>query len=199
MDGKTLTTVIKNLTRCDFILRYNQLGNTVKDAIYRLSDFYTLFYLQYVHSNNSLDEQWWSKHFMSHGVESWQGRTYELVCMLHTDAIKRKLGISGIGTDISSWRYTPAKDSGEKGAQIDMLISRDDRVINVCEMKFAVGKYQMTSAYADYLRDRVELFKAKTKTRYSVVQTMVTTYGVAEGVNSGIVQQEIVMDDLFAL
>ena len=80
-----------------------------------------------------------------------------------------------------------------------MLISRDDRVINVCEMKFAVGKYQMTSTYADYLRNRIELFKAKTKTKYSVVQTLVTTYGVAEGVNSGIVQQEVVMDDLFAV
>ena len=197
IDGKTLTTIIKNLNRCDFILRYNQLGNTVKDAIYRLSDFYTLFYLQYVHGNNSLDEQWWSKHYISHSVEAWQGRTFEMVCMLHTDAIKRKLGISGIGTDISSWRYTAPKESEEKGAQIDMLISRDDRVINVCEMKFAVGKFQMTSTYSDYLRDRIELFKAKTKTRYSVVQTMVTTYGVAEGIHSGIVQQEVTMDDLF--
>ena len=44
---------------------------------------------------------------------------------------------------------------------------------------------------------RIELFKAKTETRYSVVQTMVTTYGVAEGIHSGIVQQEVTMDDLF--
>jgi hypothetical protein len=47
------------------------------------------------------------------------------------------------------------------------------------------------------LRDRIELFKAKTKTKYSVIQTMVTTYGVAEGIHSGIVQQEVTMDDLF--
>ena len=120
----------------------------------------------YVHGNNSMDEQWWSRHFMTHSIEAWQGQTFELVCMLHTDAIKKKLGISGIATDVASWRYVPVKGSGEKGAQVDMVISRADRVINLCEMKFAVGRYQMTKVYADYLRDRVELFRTKTNTPF---------------------------------
>ena len=197
LDGRALTAILRNLERCDFILKYSQLGNKVKDAIYRLSDFYTLFYLKYVHANNSLDEQWWSKHYMTHSVEAWQGQTYELVCMLHTDAIKQTLGIAGIATDIASWRYVPTKTSGEKGAQIDMVISRADRVINLCEIKFAIGKYQLSKTYAEYLRDRIELFRAKTNTKYSIVQTMLTTYGMADSVNSGIVQQEVVMDDLF--
>ena len=197
MDGKMLTMVIKNLERCDFILKYNQLGNKVKGAIYRLSDFYTLFYYQYVDDRNVLDEQWWSKHFQTHQVEIWQGRTYELICLLHTDNIKQKLGISGIAADISSWRYT-AQNEKEHGAQVDMVIARTDRVINLCEIKFSVGKYQLTAAYADYLRDRVELFKTKTMTTSSVVQTMITTYGIAEGMHNSIVQQEVTMDDLFA-
>ena len=197
LDGKMLTIVIRNLERCDIILRYSQLGNKVKEAMYRLSDFYTLFYLKYVSGNNSLDESWWSKHFMSHSVESWQGQSFELVCMTHTDAIKRKLGISGIATDISSWRFVPAKGSDETGAQVDMVISRADRVINLCEIKFAVGKIQLTSAYADSLRTRLEIFCTKTKTKYAVVQTFITTYGVADGINSSIVQQEVTMDDLF--
>ena len=57
--------------------------------------------------------------------------------------------------------------------------------------------YQLTKTYAEYLRDRIELFRAKTNTKYSIIQTMLTTYGMADGVNSGIVQQEVVMDDLF--
>ena len=117
--------------------------------------------------------------------------------MLHTDAIKKKLGITGIATDIASWRYVPNKTSGEKGAQIDMVISRADRVINLCEIKFAIGKYQLTKTYAEYLRDRIELFRAKTNTKYSIIQTLLTTYGIAEGINSGVVQQEVVMNDLF--
>lgn len=70
-------------------------------------------------------------------------------------------------------------------------------LFNLCEMKFAVGKYQMTRTYADYLRDRVELFRSKTNTRHVIVPTMVTTYGIADGINKGVVQQEILMDDLF--
>jgi hypothetical protein len=149
-----------------------------------------------VQANNSLDEQWWSKHFNSHSVEIWLGQTFELVCMTHVDAIKQKLGIAGIATEVSAWRYVPKSDS-EKGAQIDLVISRADRTINLCEIKFAMGKYQMTADYADYIRDRAELFRTKTKTKYAIVPTMVTTYGVAEGANSSVAQQEITMEDLF--
>ena len=144
-----------------------------------------------------MDEQWWSKNFLSHSIEIWQGQTFELVCLLHTEAIKKKLGISGISTEISSWRYTP-KDSTEKGAQVDMVISRADRTINLCEMKFAVGQYQITKEYAEKMRNRLELFRTKTKIKSSLVQIMVTTFGVASGVNSSVVQQEVIMDDLFA-
>ena len=55
----------------------------------------------------------------------------------------------------------------------------------------------MTAEYADYIRNRAELFRAKTKTKYAIVPTMVTTYGVAEGANSSVAQQEITMEDLF--
>jgi len=197
LDGKILTQVIKNLDRCDFILKYGQYGNKTKDAIYRLADFYTLFYYQFVEGNTSMDEQWWSRNFNSHSADNWQGHTFELVCMLHTDAIKRKLGISGISTTIASWRYVAPVDSDEKGAQIDMLIERSDRTINVCEMKFAIGKYILTKAYTTHLRDRLALFQTKEKISYALVQTMVTTYGVSEGNNSGIVHSEVTMDDLF--
>lgn len=197
IEGRSLTAILKNLERCDFVIKYTQFGNKSRDAIYRLSDFYTLFYLKYVNTNNSLDEQWWSKNFLSHSIEIWQGQTFELVCLLHTEAIKKKLGISGISTEISSWRYTP-KDSTEKGAQVDMVISRADRTINLCEMKFAVGQYQITKEYAEKMRNRLELFRTKTKIKSSLVQIMVTTFGVASGVNSSVVQQEVIMDDLFA-
>lgn len=78
-----------------------------------------------------------------------------------------------------------------------MVISRADRVINLFEIKFALGKYQVSTEYADYIRDRAELFRAKTKTKYAIVPTMVTTYGIADSANSSVAQQEIKMDDLF--
>ena len=41
------------------------------------------------------------------------------------------------------------------------------------------------------------IFKMETNTKKSLVTTMVTTYRVMRGLHSGIVQSEIVMDDLF--
>lgn len=56
--------------------------------------------------------------------------------MTHLEQIKQKLGISGIATTTSSWREL-GTDS-EKGAQIDLVIDRADRIINLCEMKSSI-------------------------------------------------------------
>ena len=131
----------------------------------------------------------------SHSVESWQGFSFETICMTHLEQIKQRLGISGISTTTSTWRMLG--DETEKGAQIDLVIDRSDRVINLCEMKFSEAPYTITKDYEEKLRNRLAIFKAKTKTRKSLVTTMVTTYGVLRGIHSGIVQNEVVMDDLF--
>lgn len=192
-----LTTVLRNLERCDFIIRYSQYGNRTKGAIYRLVDFYTLFYYRFVDAHHGKDEQWWSHHFQSHSIESWQGMSFELICLTHLNQIKRSLGISGIATEASSWRYVPSKGSKENGTQIDLLIDRADRIINLCEMKFSVHPYTITKDYEQSLRKQMEIFKDKTKTAKSLVNTFVTTFGVSNGLHYSIVGSEVTMDDLF--
>lgn len=49
---------------------------------------------------------------------------------------KKGLGIQGIASGESTRRHVPGKGQKEKGAQIDLLIDRKDRCINICEMKF---------------------------------------------------------------
>lgn len=44
----------------------------------------------------------------------------------------------------------------------------------------------------------MELFRATTKTRKDLHPTMVTTYGLKPNAWSGMVQNEIVLNDLFA-
>lgn len=203
MDKSLLSTVLRNLERCDFILRYSQFGNKSKGAIYRLVDFYTLFYFRFIDGFNTQDENWWSHNYQSPSVESWQGLSFELLCLLHLTQIKQKLGISGIATAASSWRSVPTKqkeqaDGKEKGAQIDLLIDRGDRVINLCEMKFSVKPYRISDVYETTLRDRMSVFQEKTKTTKSLVYTFVTTFGVANSMGKSIVNSEVTMEDLFA-
>lgn len=199
MDASVLTKVLRNLERCDFAIRYSQFGNKNKGAIYRLVDFYTLFYYRFVDVFNGQDEEWWSHNFQSRSVEAWQGFSFELVCFMHLRQIKRSLGIGGISTEASAWRYVPPKatKSQEKGTQVDLLIDRADRVINLCEMKFSEHPYRITEDYERLLRDRMETFRTQTKTTKSLVHTFVTTFGVADGMHRSIVNSEVTMDGLF--
>ena len=103
-ERKRLTTILNNLERCDFVLSYSQFGNKSKGTIYRLVDFYTLFYLKFIESSDTKDEEWWLHNYNSRSVASWQGTTFELVCLTHLPQIRRKLGIDGISTSASSWR-----------------------------------------------------------------------------------------------
>ncbi len=195
LDGSRLSIVLKNLIRCDFVVSYQQFGNKSKGVMYKLSDFYTLFYYKFIESNDSKDEQWWSRNFNSSAVESWQGTAFERVCLCHLPQIRKKLGISGISTSASSWRSTPSENS--KGGQIDLLISRADHFINLCEIKFSVSPYKITADYENRLRERMTTFKESTKTTASLLNTFITTFGVADGIHKTIVDSEVVAEDLF--
>lgn len=88
-------------------------------------------------------------------------------------------------------------DDGHEGVQIDMLIFRKDNVVNLCEMKFAYAPYTIDKDEDLRLRKRIEALKATLSPKQTVHLTMVTTFGVAQGKYSGIVQKQITLDDLF--
>ena len=134
----------------------------------------------------------WQYYIDTPSYYSWCGHSFETVCLNHIPEIKKILGIEGI--DSLEYSYF---DNKKGGAQIDLIIDRKDNVINLCEMKFSEAPYTITKDYEEKLRNRLAIFKAKTKTRKSLSTTMVTTYGVLRGIHSGIVQNEVVMDDLF--
>lgn len=193
--GGGLTKVLENLERCDFIESYSRYKSSVRNTLYRICDPYSLFYFKFLNFKNTKDEHWWTNNMHSHSVEAWQGFSFETICMAHLSQIKQKLGIGGISTEVSTWRKM--SDGSEKGTQIDLVIDRSDRVINLCEMKFSEGPFAITKEYEEKLRNRKAIFQAETKTKKSLSITMVTTYGVVRGLHSGIVQNEVVMDDLF--
>ena len=195
MTGGTLTRMLTNLERCDFISRSQNFGHKTKDTIYRLVDFYTLFYYKFIMQDISGDEHWWSHNFESRQVSTWQGLTFEIICLMHTDCIKSALGISGMATEVSSWHQTACE--GQKGGQIDLVIKRADRIIHLCEMKFSKSEFRITEAYEQLLRQRLELFQSTTKTKFSLVITFVTTYGVADGLHHSLVHSEVTMEQLF--
>ena len=189
-NGGNLTRILLELEECGFIRRYKPFGKEKNGALYHLTDPFTAFHLAFIRKTDS--ENYWSSYTDNAGHRAWSGYAFEQVCLAHIKQIKDALGISGVHTDISSW----IGRNDAKGAQIDLVIDRNDRVINLCEMKFARGPFEIDRSYDLALRDKIEVFRNETKTRKALHLTMITTYGVKPGKYAGIAQSQINMDEL---
>ena len=95
------------------------------------------------------------------------------------------------------WYTKGDENLGIDGAQIDLVLERRDRVINLCEMKYSINEYVIDKAYDAVLRNKLETFRRMTNCRQSLQMTMITTYGVKRNRYSNFVQSEITLDDLF--
>lgn len=190
-----LSQILENLVNSEFVRAYQFFGNKKQDTLYQLSDYFTLFYYKFLKNYSGKDEHFWSNSIDNPSVKAWEGFTFEQVCKDHIQQIKKKLGISGILTEISSWFVK--SDEENDGAQIDMLIDRRDKTINICEMKFAVDEYEIDKDYEKRLINKIERFRNSSNTKKALHLTMVTTYGVKRNIHSGRVQSEVTMDDLF--
>ena len=190
----SVTRLLDELEESGFIMKYSPTGKKARNSIYQLCDFYTLFYLKFIKNAPAKDSNQWMSQIDSPRYRAWAGYAFEQVCLGHVQQIKRALGISGIQSESSSWRSTKLKN----GAQIDLVIDRRDHVINLCEMKFSINDYLIDSNYAQELRNKIDVFKAESKTRKTLFLTMITTFGVQQNIHSvGLIQNNITMDALF--
>ena len=201
LSGGGLSVMLENLERNDLIRSYTQYGNKRKGTIYRVTDFFTIFYLKYVDGVRHRPSRYWFAKSSTPSVAAWRGLTFELVCLLHIDQINLALGIMGMLTSESCWRSSQFQEvdatGKQKKAQIDMIIERTDRIIHLCEMKFSSERFIITKKYEEELRDKMTIFKQETKTTKMLNLTFVTAHGVAKGLHAGIVQSQVTIDDLF--
>lgn len=197
-DSGYFSDVLTDLCNCDFVRRYTAFGKTERDMMYQLTDLYTLFYLRFVRSYNGGDEHYWSHRQTD--ITSWQGYAFEQICLHHIQQIKRKLGINGILSNVCTYSWLPFTDKNEKqhrGGQIDLILDRGDKTINLCEMKFVSGTYSISSDYASYMQSRAESFRMLSETDKSIHLTMITSEGVEHNEGWQSIQSEVVLEDLF--
>ena len=194
-DG-ALTAVLRNLETSGFVRRYVETGNVKKGSVFQLIDNYTLFFFQFVQGYAGHDAHRWSNMSNDQRRRTWEGLAFERVCLQHSRQIKVALGIAGVETSESAWRCA-SRDPDVRGAQIDLVIERGDRVVNLCEMKFAAEKFVIDAEYASRLREKVGAFRRETGVRGNCHLTFVTTYGLRRNSHSGMVQSEVTLDDLF--
>lgn len=194
-NGNT-SKILEELVLSGFITAYFPYGKKKKDLIYRLTDAYSLFYLKFIENKIHEGSGIWQSLSQTPSFKSWSGYAFENLCLLHIPQIKKAMSIGGVYS-ISSTFYLPGND-GKKGAQIDLLLDRNDQIINIFEIKFNNNKIKLSKADAENLQNKVWVFQETTKTNKQIFICMITAFGLEQNKYSlGLFNEVLTMDDLF--
>lgn len=185
--------ILDDLVMTDYIAEMLPFGKKKSGMKYVLNDLYSMFYLNFV---EDITNQNWLSYIDSATYNIWCGLTFERVCFMHEEGIKKALGISGIRTQTS--HLTIYDDDKKAKAQIDMLIERSDNVFNLCEIKFSESTYVLKEAEAGKIRQKMGSLRSKIKEKQSIFPTLITTFGAERNMHYlGLIQNEVNLDALF--
>ena len=194
-EGGGLSKVLGELKTSGFVREYQAFGKRKKDRLYQLIDPFILFCIRFSSKRNNFSNDFWMRFCKTPAHAAWAGYAFEILCLMHVRQIRKALGISGVLTEIYSWR----SKLHDPGAQIDLVIERGDQVVNLCEMKYASSEYIIDKAYDLNLRNKRAAFVAETRTRKAAQTTMITTYGLRKNAYQAGIPFEVILDDLFDL
>ena len=183
-----------DLEECGLIRRYNPMGG-VNGGMYQLVDNFSLFYMRFVRGNTSRSGDYWTAEVGEGEKNEWRGNAFERLCLEHIPQIKKALGISGVHTEVYSWRTSTSREL--RGAQVDLLIDRKDGIVNLCEMKFSQKEYAIGKEEFAKIRNRIEAVRETIGAKRPIHLTIVTANGLAHNMYWNNVQSEITLDDLF--
>ena len=194
-NGGGFSKMLAALEASDFIVRYVPFGRSKREEHYKLVDSFCLFHAQFLANGDITDPEFWEKNQNAQRLSAWKGIAFEEVCLSHIQQIKNALGIGAITSTESAWSLRG--DDETEGTQIDLLIDRADRVVNLCEMKFYKEEFAIDKAYDKKLRHRTQTLIDNLPKNRNVHLTLITTYGLAYNEYFGQIQKLVTMDDLF--
>jgi uncharacterized protein len=170
--GGPYQRTIDELMVSGFVREETPFGRKKRGSIYKLIDEYSVFYHKFIKANKKAQPGIWQLLANSQTYKIWTGYAFETLCAKHITEIKKVLGIENVYTETSSFSYkgNDAKD----GFQIDLVIDRKDKTINLCECKYYEAEFEVTKAYAKQLSQRKAAFKTTTQTRKNVFNTLIT-------------------------
>lgn len=195
-DNGALTKALEVLEQCGFIRIYNEPRKRKKNSIHQLVDSFTLFHFRFLDGKGRIDPDLWTTTSDSHSMAVWRGIAFERVCLLHFEQIRHALGIAGVHVNAYAWSHRP-DDICREGAQIDLVIDRSDRVVNVCEMKFSRQQFAIEKEYEENLRRKLSVFRMVEKIKGAIHLTFITAAGLLHNAYWNSVQSEVTLDDLF--
>lgn len=194
-DGGRLSKNLNALIASDFVVKYVPFGMGKREEHYKVVDPFCLFYLHFIRDINGGSDSFWQENVTAQPVVTWRGLAFEHVCFNHIPQIKKALGISGVITSASAWSK---REDDQEGAQIDLLLTRNDNVLNMCEIKYYGGNFAVKKDDYLTLLGRQELLMSKVSPKMTIRSTLITTFGLTQNEYSGVFTNVITLDDLFA-
>lgn len=188
-NGGNFKILLEELEQCDFIRSYVPFGRKNRGTVYQLIDNFTLYFHTFLAHAARENKGFWLSALDTPKVLAWHGLAFERLCLQHVEQIKRALGISGIRVSVYSWRGAHA--------QIDLLLDRADRTVDICEIKGSYGEYELDKEEHDKLQRRKQEFVETTGTRNRCRLVMITFGGLKKNMYWGTMQSHVSLDDLF--
>lgn len=202
VSGGAATKVLRELEDSGFIMHMDSYPHNTKLAKYRLIDQYSLFYLKWVEPTDKLRhtgglDNYWIGQSNTNAWIIWCGYAFENICLTHVDKIKKALGLEGIVVQAHIWNFNGTDEN--PGTQIDLVLDRADKCINLCEIKFYNTEFQLTKKYGEELNHKKDIFRQRNNCKKTLFTTLITTYGVSESLYANTyIQSQVTIRDLFA-
>lgn len=196
----TLSNLLKDIELCGFIEKYTPYNLNEESHLsrYCIADHYLQFYYKFIKPIDSeIERSSFQKDPISaikmDSYQKWLGFAFERFCRHRHQLIAKILGFHGIHYLAGAF-YNKKTQKNDPGFQFDLIFDRDDRVITLCEMKYAQTKIGI--GVIEEFERKLELFPNQKKK--TLQKVLITT----EGANDSLITRHyfdrvITLDDLF--
>ena len=190
-DG-TFSRAIENLIRCGYVVDHKQKHEKNLPCYIQLIDSFLLFHYYFLSKNDAISG--YEELVNNTGTFSnWRGHAFEVLCLQHIDQLKAALGISGVKTTQYPWMCS---ETGKEG-QVDLVIEREDKITNLCEMKYTDRPFAMDKSEEQKLLKNRDIFREISGTKQTLRLVLVSAAGVAGTAHQEHISKVITLDDLF--
>jgi AAA+ ATPase superfamily predicted ATPase len=185
--GGRFSDSLDDLINSGFVLKYQAYYANRKTTLYKIYDEFCLFYLQFMKKHKGSK---WTDVYQKQEYITWCGYAFETICLKHTFALKKALKCDQIKSENYAW--------SNANAQIDLVIDRDDNIVNLCEIKFSNDEISINEEYLQKLRKKENEFRNSTRTKKSLQTVMISTWGANKNeFSSAILTKNLNADCLF--
>ncbi len=176
--GGGLKDYLHNLELAQFVLSYRPMTKkSTKTIKYKLTDEYLRFYYRFIRPyKKQIDQDRTSGIFATQVKTIWKpwfGFAFENFCFKNALVLAEKMGFAEYVKDFGP--YYASRDSAS--AQFDLVYTRTDSVMTICEIKYAQSEIEMDVVLA--MQEKLLILGS---TELTIEKVLVTTVGVSAAV-----------------